>query len=102
MVPPLILHSSILFSTKTTDVPNFRAVKIQKAAVRIIENLPSRAHAAEYLKSNAILPFDLIIKFNIAKGDYPRMRAHDFKYLPALILSIFFQSVKGYHLSLLY
>ena len=42
-------------------------IKIQKSAIRIIENLPSRAHTAEYFKSNSILPFDLLIKYNVCK-----------------------------------
>ena len=45
-------------------------LKIQKAAVRIIENLPSRAHTAEYFKSNGILPINLLIKFNVCKFMY--------------------------------
>ena len=42
-------------------------IKCQKAAIRIIENLPSRAHTADYFKSNGILPFDLLIKYNAAR-----------------------------------
>ena len=45
-------------------------IKIQKSAVRIIENLPSRAHTAEYFKSNGILPFNLLIKYNVCRFMY--------------------------------
>ena len=55
-------------------------IKLQKQAIRIIENLPSRAHTAELFKSNGILPFNLLIEFNVCKfmhayklGSFPKI-----------------------------
>ena len=55
-------------------------IKLQKQAIRIIENLPSRAHTAEFFKSNGILPFNLLIEFNVCKfmhayklGNFPKI-----------------------------
>ena len=55
-------------------------IKLQKQALRIIENLPNRAHTAQLFKENNILPFNLLIEFNVCKfmhsyklGNYPRI-----------------------------